>query len=68
MKADLETGVDVLDSWGVGGPMCASPDMAGVPGGSSDGPPKGDPKSVKFSVVKDLFSTVVKILLGFVTI
>lgn len=37
--------------------MWASPDMAGVPGGSSEGPPNGDPKSVKFNVVKLLFST-----------
>lgn len=56
----MDTGVDVLDSCGVGGPMCASPppDIAGVPGGSSDGPPNGDPRSVKFNVVKLLFSTL----------
>lgn len=59
MKALLETGVELLDSCGVGGPRCASPDMVlGVPGGSSLGPPNGEPKSVKFSVVKGLLSTL----------
>lgn len=60
MKALLDTGVELLDSWGVGGPMCASPDIVGVPGGSSLGPPKGEPRSVKFSVVKGLLSTLLK--------
>lgn len=40
--------------------MCASPDIVGVPGGSSLGPPNGEPKSVKFNVVNGLLSTLVE--------
>lgn len=40
--------------------MCASPDMVGVPGGSSFGPPNGEPRSVKFNVVKGLLSTLIE--------
>ena len=61
MKALFETGVELLESCGVGGPMCPSPDMLGVPGGSSLGPPNGEPRSVKFNVVNGLFSTLVKL-------
>lgn len=60
MKALFDTGVEFADSWGVGGPMCASPDMVGVPGGSSFGPPNGEPRSVKFNVVKGLLSTLIE--------
>lgn len=61
MKALFETGVEFADSCGVGGPMCASPDIVGVPGGSSFGPPNGEPKSVKFNVVKGLLSTLIEL-------
>lgn len=32
-----------------------------MPGGSSFGPPNGEPKSVKFNVAKGLFSTLIKL-------
>lgn len=58
MKALLETGVELAVSWGVGGPRWPSVAMVGVPGGSSLGPPNGEPRSVKFNVVKGLWSTL----------
>lgn len=61
MNALFETGVELLLSCGVGGPMWGSPDIVGVPGGSSLGPPNGEPRSVKFNVVKGLLSTLMKL-------
>lgn len=61
MKALFDTGVELLESCGVGGPKWGSPDMVGVPGGSSFGPPNGEPKSVKFNVANGLFSTLIKL-------